>query len=76
MAEGEGQGWDRLIPYTCLDIPLSSQVQHCTRVLSWVAEALSSSALLPPGGQPPPSPPGSKGPSVPSRCPWVPCLVF
>ncbi|XP_057617012.1 transient receptor potential cation channel subfamily M member 4 isoform X3 [Chionomys nivalis] len=39
---------------------LEKEVQHCTRVLSWVAEALSSSALLPPGGPPPPSPPGSK----------------
>lgn len=39
---------------------LEREVQHCTQVLSWVAEALSSSALLPPGGPPPPSPPGSK----------------
>ncbi|XP_052568422.1 transient receptor potential cation channel subfamily M member 4 isoform X5 [Peromyscus californicus insignis] len=39
---------------------LEKEVQQCTRVLSWVAEALSSSALLPPGGPPPPSPPGSK----------------
>lgn len=39
---------------------LEREVQQCTRVLSWVAEALSSSALLPPGGPPPPSPPGSK----------------
>ncbi|XP_051005636.1 transient receptor potential cation channel subfamily M member 4 [Acomys russatus] len=40
---------------------LEGEVQHCTRVLSWVAESLSRSALLPPGGPPPPSPPGAKG---------------
>ncbi|XP_055991943.1 transient receptor potential cation channel subfamily M member 4 [Sorex fumeus] len=36
---------------------LEQEVQHCSRVLGWVAEALSRSALLPPGGPPPPSPP-------------------
>uniref|UniRef100_A0A8C5KEQ4 Transient receptor potential cation channel, subfamily M, member 4 n=1 Tax=Jaculus jaculus TaxID=51337 RepID=A0A8C5KEQ4_JACJA len=40
---------------------LEREVQHCTRVLGWVADALSRSALLPPGGPPPPSPPESKG---------------
>ncbi|XP_021571284.1 transient receptor potential cation channel subfamily M member 4 [Carlito syrichta] len=35
-------------------------VQHCGRVLTWVAEALSRSALLPPGGPPPPVPPESE----------------
>uniref|UniRef100_A0A8C8T6J7 Transient receptor potential cation channel, subfamily M, member 4 n=1 Tax=Peromyscus maniculatus bairdii TaxID=230844 RepID=A0A8C8T6J7_PERMB len=63
---------------------LEKEVQQCTRVLSWVAEALSSSALLPPGGPPPPSPPGSKGlcglgllQGFPLciRCPWVLCLL-
>nr|XP_021512297.1 transient receptor potential cation channel subfamily M member 4-like [Meriones unguiculatus] len=39
---------------------LEREVQHCTRVLSWVAEALSQSALLPPGLPPPPTPLGSK----------------
>lgn len=39
---------------------LEREVQHCSRVLTWMAEALSHSALLPPGGPPPPSPPGSK----------------
>ncbi|XP_065782561.1 transient receptor potential cation channel subfamily M member 4 isoform X2 [Muntiacus reevesi] len=39
---------------------LEQEVQHCTRVLGWVAEALSRSALLPPGGPPPPIPPGPK----------------
>ncbi|XP_044786797.2 transient receptor potential cation channel subfamily M member 4 isoform X3 [Bubalus bubalis] len=39
---------------------LELEVQHCTRVLGWVAEALSRSALLPPGGPPPPVPPGPK----------------
>ncbi|XP_019834042.2 transient receptor potential cation channel subfamily M member 4 isoform X1 [Bos indicus] len=39
---------------------LELEVQHCTRVLGWVAEALSRSALLPPGGPPPPIPPGPK----------------
>ncbi|KAM9755682.1 transient receptor potential cation channel subfamily M member 4 isoform 5-T5 [Dama dama] len=41
---------------------LEQEVQHCTRVLGWVAEALSRSALLPPGGPPPPIPPGPKAP--------------
>ncbi|XP_012498692.1 PREDICTED: transient receptor potential cation channel subfamily M member 4 [Propithecus coquereli] len=39
---------------------LEREVRHCSRVLGWVAEALSRSALLPPGGPPPPSPPGVK----------------
>ncbi|KAM5209413.1 transient receptor potential cation channel subfamily M member 4 isoform 3-T5 [Hipposideros larvatus] len=39
---------------------LEQEVQHCSRVLGWVAEALSRSALLPPGGVPPPIPPGPK----------------
>lgn len=39
---------------------LEQEVQHCSRVLDWVAEALSRSAVLPPGGPPPPSRPGSK----------------
>ncbi|XP_053462912.1 transient receptor potential cation channel subfamily M member 4 isoform X1 [Nycticebus coucang] len=39
---------------------LEREVRHCSRVLDWVAEALSRSALLPPGGLPPPSPPGPK----------------
>ncbi|KAM4825486.1 transient receptor potential cation channel subfamily M member 4 isoform 2-T2 [Thomomys bottae] len=39
---------------------LEQEVQHCTRVLNWVAEALSRSALIPPGGPPPPSPPGPR----------------
>lgn len=47
------------------------QVQHCTRVLGWVAEALSRSALLPPGGPPPPIPPGPKGQCLPSTCVYV-----
>lgn len=36
------------------------QVQHCTRVLGWVAEALSRSALLPQGDHPPQSHLGPK----------------
>lgn len=39
---------------------LEQEVQHCSRVLGWVAEALSRSALLPPGGPSPPTPPGPK----------------
>uniref|UniRef100_A0A2R9AII9 Transient receptor potential cation channel subfamily M member 4 n=1 Tax=Pan paniscus TaxID=9597 RepID=A0A2R9AII9_PANPA len=39
---------------------LEREVQQCSRVLGWVAEALSRSALLPPGGPPPPDLPGSK----------------
>ncbi|XP_008843255.1 transient receptor potential cation channel subfamily M member 4 isoform X2 [Nannospalax galili] len=39
---------------------LERGVQHCTQVLSWVADALSRSALLPPGVPPPPSLLGSK----------------
>ncbi|XP_057349545.1 transient receptor potential cation channel subfamily M member 4 isoform X4 [Manis pentadactyla] len=36
---------------------LEQEVQHCSRVLEWVAQALSRSALLPPGEPPPPVPP-------------------
>uniref|UniRef100_A0A2K5L9M8 Transient receptor potential cation channel subfamily M member 4 n=1 Tax=Cercocebus atys TaxID=9531 RepID=A0A2K5L9M8_CERAT len=39
---------------------LEREIQHCSRVLGWVAEALSRSALLPPGGPPPPDLPGPK----------------
>ncbi|XP_037674925.1 LOW QUALITY PROTEIN: transient receptor potential cation channel subfamily M member 4 [Choloepus didactylus] len=39
---------------------LEREVQHCNRVLGWVAEALSRSTLLPPGGPPPPLSPGPK----------------
>uniref|UniRef100_A0A2K6TG27 Transient receptor potential cation channel subfamily M member 4 n=1 Tax=Saimiri boliviensis boliviensis TaxID=39432 RepID=A0A2K6TG27_SAIBB len=39
---------------------LEREVQHCSRVLGWVAEALSRSTLLPPGGPPPPDLPGPK----------------
>ncbi|XP_012589143.1 PREDICTED: transient receptor potential cation channel subfamily M member 4 [Condylura cristata] len=39
---------------------LEQEVQHCNRVLGWVAEALSRSSLLPPGGPPPPSPRGPR----------------
>nr|XP_044990279.1 transient receptor potential cation channel subfamily M member 4 isoform X2 [Jaculus jaculus] len=35
---------------------LEREVQHCTRVLGWVADALSRSALLPPGGATSPKP--------------------
>ncbi|XP_073081852.1 transient receptor potential cation channel subfamily M member 4 isoform X3 [Manis javanica] len=36
---------------------LEQEVQHCSRVLEWVAQTLSRSALLPPGEPPPPVPP-------------------
>ncbi|KAM9046844.1 transient receptor potential cation channel subfamily M member 4 isoform 1-T1 [Megaptera novaeangliae] len=39
---------------------LEQEVQYCSRVLGWVAEALSRSALLPPGGPLPPASPGPK----------------
>ncbi|XP_053515680.1 transient receptor potential cation channel subfamily M member 4 isoform X2 [Artibeus jamaicensis] len=39
---------------------LEQQVQHCSHVLGWVAEALSHSTLLPPGWSQPPAPPGPK----------------
>ncbi|XP_023375936.1 transient receptor potential cation channel subfamily M member 4 [Pteropus vampyrus] len=39
---------------------LEQEVQHCSRVLGWVAEALSRSPLLPPGGPSPPTPPGPR----------------
>lgn len=79
------QRWDHLVPCS-LDFLMSFQVQHCSRVLTWMAEALSHSALLPPGGPPPPTPPGSKGQcgpgllqDIPLRLPlvpgWIPCLV-
>lgn len=50
------------------DIPSAPQVQHCSRVLGWVAEALSRSPLLPPGGPSPPTPPGPKGQCVGPTC--------
>ncbi|XP_061029118.1 transient receptor potential cation channel subfamily M member 4 isoform X6 [Eubalaena glacialis] len=37
---------------------LEQEVRYCSRVLGWVAEALSRSALLPPGGPLPPASPG------------------
>ena len=61
--QGSGRG-----PISCSDIPPIPQVQQCSRVLGWVAEALSRSALLPPGGPPPPDLPGSKGQCVASAC--------
>ncbi|XP_073742822.1 transient receptor potential cation channel subfamily M member 4 isoform X3 [Callorhinus ursinus] len=39
---------------------LEQEVQHCSRVLGWVADSLSRSALLPPGGPPPPALSGPK----------------
>ncbi|KAM9632313.1 transient receptor potential cation channel subfamily M member 4 [Trichechus inunguis] len=39
---------------------LEREVQHCSRVLAWMAETLSHSPLLPPGGPPPPAPPEPK----------------
>ncbi|XP_076987310.1 transient receptor potential cation channel subfamily M member 4 isoform X2 [Tamandua tetradactyla] len=39
---------------------LERKVQYCASVVGWVAEALSRSTLLPPGGPPPPLPPGPK----------------
>ncbi|XP_036087680.1 transient receptor potential cation channel subfamily M member 4 isoform X3 [Rousettus aegyptiacus] len=39
---------------------LEQEVQHCSRVLGWVAEALSRSPLLPPGGPSPPTPLGPR----------------
>jgi len=39
---------------------LEQEVQHCSRVLGWVADSLSRSALLPPGGPPPPTLSGPK----------------
>lgn len=51
--------------------PSAPQVQHCSRVLGWVAEALSRSALLPPGGPSPPTPPGPKG-----ECVGPPCMYL
>ncbi|XP_034842854.1 transient receptor potential cation channel subfamily M member 4 [Mirounga angustirostris] len=39
---------------------LEQEVQRCSRVLGWVADSLSRSALLPPGGPPPPTLSGPK----------------
>ncbi|EPQ15976.1 Transient receptor potential cation channel subfamily M member 4 [Myotis brandtii] len=50
---------------------LEQEVQHCSRVLGWVAEALSRSALLPPGGPSPPTPPGTKGQCVGPTCMYL-----
>lgn len=50
------------------DMPPAPQVQHCSRVLGWVAEALSRSVLLPPGGPSPPTPLGPRGQCVGSTC--------
>ncbi|KAF5925926.1 hypothetical protein HPG69_000417 [Diceros bicornis minor] len=52
---------------------LEQEVQYCSRVLGWMAEAMSRSALLPPGGPPPPSPLAPKvvwapDPQVVGRC--------
>lgn len=76
--EDPGPGWRRMARVRGSRFrsgPLMSsaapQVQHCTRVLGWVAEALSRSALLPPGGPPPPIPPGPKGQCLPSTCVYV-----
>jgi hypothetical protein len=70
------RGWDPLLPCSCLDLFLSSQVQHCSRVLTWMAEALSHSALLPPGAPPPPSPTGSKGQCGPGLLQDIPPWAF
>ena len=59
MAGGVWSGCGVLVSF--LYVPPAPKVQHCSRVLGWVAEALSRSALLPPGGPPPPTPPGPKG---------------
>lgn len=75
--EGSGPGWRRTarvrgrLQSGALMSSAATQVQHCTRVLGWVAEALSRSALLPPGGPPPPIPPGPKGQCLPSTCVYV-----
>lgn len=66
-----GRGGRQCISIGCPNIPSAPQVQHCSRVLDWVAEALSRSALLPPGGPPPPTPPGPKG-----QCVGPPCMYL
>ncbi|XP_006898797.1 PREDICTED: transient receptor potential cation channel subfamily M member 4 [Elephantulus edwardii] len=40
---------------------LEQEVQNCSRVLNWMAEAMSRSPMLPPGGTPPPTQAGTKG---------------
>ena len=45
----------------CPNVSPAPQVQHCSRVLEWVALTLSRSALLPPGEPPPPVPPEPRG---------------
>ncbi|KAM6223626.1 transient receptor potential cation channel subfamily M member 4 [Rhynchocyon petersi] len=47
---------------------LEKEVRHCSRVLNWMAEAMSRSPMLPPGGTPPPTPPGLKGQCVEPSC--------
>ncbi|XP_007941196.1 transient receptor potential cation channel subfamily M member 4 [Orycteropus afer afer] len=47
---------------------LEQEVHHCSRVLDWMAETLSRSPLLPPGGPPPPVPLGPKGQWVGPFC--------
>lgn len=79
--EGSGPGWRRMARVSgsrfqsgAAMSSAAPQVQHCTRVLGWVAEALSRSTLLPPGGPAPPIPPGPKGQCLPSTCVYVWCL--
>lgn len=56
-----GRGWWCEVLVSCPSVPPAPQVQHCSRVLGWVADSLSRSALLPPGGPPPPTLSGPKG---------------
>ena len=63
-------GW-AWISIWCRDVLCAPQVQHCTHVLGWVAEALSHSALLPPGWPQPPAPPGPKGQCVGFTCVYL-----
>lgn len=67
-SEGVWLRWGQWGCSWCPDVPPDSQVQYCSRVLGWVAEALSRSTLLPPGGPPPPSPPVPKGQCGASTC--------